>query len=76
MALWLAQDGGAWASAAELLPLAQQAKLVGPETYPGQRAQLCRLGRLLSAGPQLAEHQVVHQDTRKVGGRKYAVEGR
>jgi len=76
VALWLAQDGGAWASAAELLPLAQQAKLVGPETYPGQRAQLCRLGRLLSAGPQLAEHQVVHQDTRKVGGRKYAVEGR
>jgi len=76
VALWLAQDGGAWASAAELLPLAQQAGLVGPETYPGQQAQLCRLGKILSAGPQLAEHQVVHQDTRKVGGRKYAVEGR
>lgn len=76
VALWLAKDGGAWASAAELLPLAQQAGLVGPETYPGQRAQLCRLGRLLSADPQLAEHQVVHQDTRKVGGREYAVVGR
>jgi len=76
VALWLAKDGGAWSSVAQLLPLAQEAGLVGPNHYPGHRAQLCRLGKLLSAQPQLAEHQVVRQDTKKVGGRKYAVVGR
>jgi prophage antirepressor-like protein len=67
VALWLARDGGAWSSVAQLLPLAQEAGLVGPNHYPGHRAQLCRLGKLLSAQPQLAEHQVVRRTPRRSG---------